>query len=204
MKRIALVLAVLCIGVTAATAQVSLGWGVHGNGANLDVKDRLSSVYGWGYGGGAHVDLNLMMITLRFSGDYITFAPDEDKYRNELAQLLGSAAAGYSIDGGNVNVLSASVNAKWTILPIPVVKPYLTGGIGLVQVSSGDLTVRLNGNPVGTFPKVQGETKTAFNAGAGVDLSLGPVTLFAEARYTWIMTEGSTTNYLPISVGITF
>lgn len=204
MKRLAVILACLCIGVAAAPAQVSLGWGVHGNGASLDVKEKLSSVYGWGYGGGAHVDLNLLMLTLRFSGDYTTFAPDQDKYRNELAQLLGNAAAGYTVDGGNVNILSASVNAKWNILPLPVVKPYLTGGIGLTQLSSGDLTVRYQGNPVGSFPKVEGETKTAFNAGAGVDLSLGPVTLFAEARYTWIMTEGTATKYLPISVGITF
>jgi hypothetical protein len=204
MKRIACAVAVVAFLAAGATAQVSLGWGVHGNYAQLDVSGQLSSVYGSGLGGGAHLDVNLMMITLRFSGDYVTFSPDQDKYRNELAQLLGNAATGYSIDGGNINILSVNANAKWTLLPIPVVSPYLTGGIGLAQMSTGDLTVKYNGSSVGGFPKVAGETKTAANLGAGVDLKLGVVTLYAEAKYTWIFTEGNSTKYIPISVGITF
>lgn len=205
MKRTLLVLALAGLLAAGASAQVSLGWGIHGNYAQLDVASpSISSVYGSGWGGGAHLDVNLMMISLRFSGDYVTFSPDQDKYRNELARLLGNAATGYSIDGGNVNILSVNANAKWSLLPIPVVSPYLTGGIGLAQLSTGDLTVRYNGVPAGGFPKVEGETKTAVNLGAGVDLKLGGVALFAEAKYTWILTEGSSTKYIPISVGITF
>ena len=205
MKRTLLVLALAGLLTAGASAQVSLGWGIHGNYAQLDVASSgISSVYGSGWGAGAHLDVNLMMISLRFSGDYVTFSPDQDKYRNELARLLGNAAAGYSIDGGNVNILSVNANVKWSLLPIPVVSPYLTGGIGLAQLSSGDLTVKYNGASVGGFPKVEGETKTAVNLGAGVDLKLGGVALFAEVRYTWILTEGGSTRYIPISVGITF
>ncbi len=205
MKRTLLVLALVMFLVAGASAQLSLGWGVHGNYAQLDVASTsISSVYGAGWGGGAHFDVDLMMITLRFSGDYVTFKPDQDKYRNELAQLLGNAATGYSIDGGDVNILSVNANAKWTLLPIPIVSPYLTGGIGLAQLSTGDLTVKYNGATVGGFPKVDGETKTALNLGAGVDLKLGGVALFAEAKYTWILTQGNSTKYIPISVGITF
>jgi len=204
MKRTVLVAAIITFLTAGASAQVSLGWGIHGNYAQLDVSGQLGSVYGNGLGGGAHLDVNLMMITLRFSGDYVTFSPDQDKYRNELAQLLGNAAPGYSIDGGNINILSVNANAKWTLLPIPVVSPYLTGGIGLAQLSTGDLTVKYNGSAVGGFPKVEGETKTAVNVGAGVDLKLGGIALFAEAKYTWILTQGNSTKYIPISVGITF
>lgn len=205
MKRTILVLALVTVLASWAPAQVSLGWGIHGNYAQLDVSSSsISSVYGSGWGGGAHLDVDLLMVSLRFSGDYVTFSPDQDKYRNELAMLLGNAAAGYSIDGGNVNILSVNANLKWALLPIPVVSPYLTGGIGLAQQSTGDLTVRYNGTSVGGFPKVEGETKTAVNLGAGVDLKLGGVALFAEAKYSWILTGGKSTKYIPISVGITF
>ena len=47
---------------------------------------------------------------------------------------------------------------------------------------------------------MKGETKTAFNVGAGVDLKIG-ITLFIEGKYTWIMTEGETSTYIPISIG---
>ena len=204
MKRSLLVVAMVTFLAAGVSAQVSLGWGVHGNYAMLDVSGQLSSVYGSGAGGGAHIDVDLMMITLRFSGDYVTFSPDQDKYRSELAQLFGNAATGYSIDGGNISILSVNANAKWTLLPIPVVSPYLTGGIGLAQLSSGDLTVKYNGAAVGGFPKVNGETKTAVNIGAGVDLKFGGIALYAEAKYTWILTEGNSTKYIPISIGITF
>jgi opacity protein-like surface antigen len=204
MKRIVAVTVVLTLLSVSAPAQVSLGWGAHGDCAQLDVGGPISSVYGNGWGGGAHLDVNLMMISLRFSGDYVTFSPDQEKYRNELARLLGNAAAGYTIDGGNVNILSVNANVKWSLLPIPVVSPYLTGGIGLAQVNTGDLTVKYNGSDAGRFPKVEGQSKTAFNVGAGVDLKLGGVALFAEAKYTWILTEGNSTRYIPISVGITF
>jgi opacity protein-like surface antigen len=204
MKRTALVLAGIVLLAAGARAQVSLGWGLHGNYARLDVGGQLSSVYGNGLGGGLHLDVDLMMITLRFSGDYVTFAPDEDKYRSELARLLGSAAPGFSIEGGKINILSVNANVKWALLPLPVVSPYLTGGIGLAQLSSGDLTVKYNGSPVGNVPKVDAETKTAVNVGAGVDLKLGGIALFAEAKYTWILTEGDKTGYIPITVGITF
>jgi hypothetical protein len=204
MKRMGVVMVVLAILSISGSAQVSLGWGAHGNYAQLDVAGTLSSVYGNGWGGGAHLDVNLMMISLRFSGDYVTFSPDQDKYRSELARLLGNAATGYTIDGGNVNILSVNANVKWSLLPIPVVSPYLTGGIGLAQLSTGDLTVKYNGSPVGGFEKVEGQSKTALNVGAGVDLKLGGVALFAEAKYTWILTQGNATKYIPISVGITF
>jgi opacity protein-like surface antigen len=203
MKRILSVGVMAIVVAVAASAQVSMGWGVHGNAAQLDVKGTLNSVYGWGYGGGAHLDVNLLMISFRFSGDYTVFTPDQVKYRDELARLLGNAATGYSIDGGNVNILSANANVKWALLPLPIVSPYLTGGIGLVRMSAGDLTVKYQGATVGGFPKAPAETKTAFNIGAGVDLKLAGIALFIEGKYAWILTEGESTGYIPISVGIT-
>jgi opacity protein-like surface antigen len=190
--------------VSLANAQVSLGWGVHGEAAQVDIGGALSSVYGWGYGGGAHVDVDLMMISLRFSGDYTSIAPDQDKYRNEVATLLGTTANSYTIDGGNLRFLSASANVQWKILPLPIVSPYLTGGVGTMRISTSDLTVKYQGNAIGGFPNMGTQTKSAINLGAGVNLRMAGISLFVEGRYTWILTDGEKTGYVPISIGITF
>lgn len=187
---------------TPAAAQ-SIGFGVHANGASLNVAGPLGDVYGKGFGGGGHLDIQLPMLSIRVSGDYIAFSPDNGKYKEKLGQLLGTAAAGFSIDGGDISILSGNANLKWGILPIPVLTPYLTGGIGLARLGVDEAKVKLNGNPIGNVAGVKAETKTAFNLGAGVDLKIG-ITLFLEAKYTWIMTEGETSTYIPVSLGITF
>ena len=209
MSRTVLIGLAILLGAAAlpapSFAQVAVDWGLHGNGASLDTKDTLSSVYSWGYGGGAHVDIHLATFSLRFSGDYTMSAPDADTYRSELARIFGNEAAGYTVDGGEVNIFSATVNVKWPVVTLPVAKPYLPGGIGLTQLSSTDMTVKYQGNPVAGVPKVPGESKMSVNLGAGIDFVLGAsVTLFIEGRYSWINTEGSTTGYIPVSFGITF
>jgi opacity protein-like surface antigen len=204
MKRVLLVLVLGGLLSGRADAQVSLGWGVQGNAANLNVSGSLGTVYGWGYGGGAHLDVNLLMISVRLEGDYVSFAPDQEKYRTALAALLGSAASGYAIDGGNVAILSGNLNAKWALLPLPVVSPYLTGGVGLARMSTGSLTITYQGVPVSGLPEVEAQTRTAFNLGAGVDLKFAGVALYVEGKYVWITSEGGTTGYVPISVGLTF
>lgn len=204
MKPITSTAFLLLCSVSIATAQVSLGWGVHGEAAQVDVGGALSSVYGWGYGGGAHLDVDLMMISLRFSGDYTSIAPNQDKYRSELATLLGTTATRYTIDGGDLRFLSASANVKWKILPLPIISPYLTGGVGTMRISTSDLTVKYQGTVIGGVPNVGTQTKSAINLGAGVDIRLAGIALFVEGRYTWILTEGDKTGYVPISIGITF
>jgi opacity protein-like surface antigen len=196
-------LIVLALCLPAPAAAQSVGFGVHANGASLNIAGPLGDVYGGGFGGGAHLDISLPMLSFRISGDYIGFAPDNDKYKEKLGQLLGTGASGFAVDGGRISIISGNANLKWGILPIPVVTPYLTGGIGLARIGVDDANVKLNGNPIGNVAGVKAETKTAFNLGAGVDLKIG-ITLFLEAKYTWIMTEGEASTYIPVSLGITF
>jgi opacity protein-like surface antigen len=204
MKRI--LVSILLVGACASTgsAQVSLGWGVQGDAANVSVGGVLKDAYGWGYGGGLHLDVNLALIDLRFSGDYVSASLNNEEYRAKLQDLIGNQASSYSVEGGNVSVLSVNANLKWTVLPLPVLSPYLTGGVGLARTNTGSLTVKYLGTPVSNFPEVESETKTIYNLGAGADLSLGGITLYVEAKYCRIMTEGEQTTYVPISVGITF
>ena len=49
----------LVFSATDATAQASLGWGVHGNAAQVAPGDSLGNVYGWGFGGGGHRSMSI-------------------------------------------------------------------------------------------------------------------------------------------------
>lgn len=89
------------------------------------------------------------------------------------------------------------------VLPLPVVRPYLTGGAGLAWLSVEGTKTSIAGVPGRTFPSSRQSAKTSLSLGAGADLSLG-VTLFVEARYVWIFTEGETSTYVPVTLGVTF
>jgi hypothetical protein len=207
MKRLLLCFALLAAWVAnAQPLGPQLKFGVHGNVANLNVAEPLNEVYGLGYGGGAHLDVKFVLLSVRVSGDYITFSPDNDKFRSAVSRYVGNLASGVTYEGGKVNIFSTNVNAKFVLLPLPIVNPYLTGGVGLASLSVGEGKVLLNGAPVAgsTIPAVPGETKPSINIGAGVDLDLPGLSLFLEAKYFWVFTEGDKVKFLPISLGITF
>lgn len=209
--------ALCCLFVVASVAfaqpnpiGAKVSFGIQGNATSINLPgpvingtQPLKDVYGGGYGGGVHLDVGLAMFSFRLSGDYITFAPDNDLYRNALAQLAGQAASQFSIEGGRINIISGTVNGKMQFLPLPIVSPYLTGGIGLARISADETKVVFAGQPSTAFSGFSSETKTTFNLGAGVDLNVG-VALYLEAKYTWILTDGETSTYVPVTLGVTF
>lgn len=213
MKRA--LLGCLCIIASVAFAQpdpigAKVRFGVQGNvtsinmpGPEINGTQPLKDVYGSGYGGGIHLDVGLALFSFRLSGDYVTFAPDNDRYRNALAQLAGQAASQFTIEGGRINIISGAINGKMQFLPLPVVSPYLTGGVGLARISADETKITFAGQPSTAYSGFTSETKTAFNLGAGVDLNIG-VALYLEAKYTWILTDGETSTYLPVTLGVTF
>jgi opacity protein-like surface antigen len=209
MKRFLCGILMIMTVSTGVVAQ-TVGFGAHADIANLslglpassNVGGSLKDAYGPGYGGGAHFDVGLIGYSFRLSVDYLSFSPDNDKYRQVLAGLLGNSAAGYTIDGGKITIWSGSVNAKMAIFPLPLIQPYLTGGIGLANIKADGATVAYQGTPIGNPPGVPSQTKTLFNLGAGLDLKVG-ITLFVELRYTWILTDGEKTTYLPVMLGVT-
>ena len=205
----------MVVSVAPAFAQLgglgpSFAFGVHANFTNLNLPgpsvngtSPLKDVYGGGYGGGVHADISFVTLGIRVSGDYFTFSPDNDKYRAALAALVGSAASQFSLDGGRVSILSANANAKMGVLPIPIISPYLTGGIGLARINADETKVIYQGQPTKSFPSFSSVTKTSFNIGAGVDFKVG-VALFLEVKYTWILTDDKTSTYVPVTIGVTF
>ena len=215
MKALALCLLVACAGTTDAQEEESksskVRFGIHGNitsislpGPEINGAQRLKDIYGTGYGGGVHFDVNFVMFSFRLSGDFLTFAPDNERYRDALSRLTGLPASQFSIDGGRINILSGTVNGKAMLLPLPLVSPYLTGGIGLALLSVDDAKIAFPGLPGYTVRGwFSSDMKTTFNLGAGVDLNVA-IPLFLEVKYVWILTEGSSSTYVPVTLGITF
>ncbi len=221
MKHFIFFLLILFTISATSQAQVPLAhFGVHGNliNAKLNAELReiagvpppsgaivtLEEVYGLGYGGGLHLDLDIGLLSFRLSGDYVTLSPDKEKFASFINASLPGVPLVYQ-DGGVVTLLSGTVNAKLVILPLPVVKPYLTGGGGIAGVKATDVTLTFAGNPVPPFPIIESQTVGTYNLGAGVDLGLGSLTLYGEVKVTWIMIKEGTSTYVPIgTVGITF
>ena len=203
--RRTLLLSLLSIGLSAsALAAGPVRFGLHGNAAFLNVPEPVKEAYGFGYGGGAHLDISLVVLSVRVTGDYISFPIDEGKFKSILALAAGGVnASDFQFDGGRIGILSFAVNGKMG-LPVPVFSPYITAGAGLASISVSDLSITYQGQPVVSAAGQKAETKFSINAGVGADLDIIVATLFIEAKYTLIFTEGESSSYVPVTLGITF
>jgi opacity protein-like surface antigen len=218
MKRICTVMALLLV---AGAAQSQIGdpvsalapkvrFGIHGNftlsnlpGPQITGAKAMTDAYGTGWGAGAHIDLSFLMFSFRLSGDYLTYSLDVDRFRHAYEETFGSAVSQINIDGGGLRIFSVSANGKLNILPVPLVTPYVTGGVGLAWLTLDETTTSIAGVRGRTFPSGSQGGKTTFNIGAGADISLG-VDFFVEVRHVWIVTDGENSTYVPVTVGITF
>lgn len=204
MKHSVMLAATMLILAPAALAAGPIGFGVQATGANANFEGPAKEIYGFGFGGGLHLDVNFIpMLSLRVQGDYVSFSPDKGKYASYLARYVGVLPSDLSVEGGRNNFISANANVKFDVLPIPLVSPYVTGGVGMTAFSYSDLTVKYQGQVLLNIPKPESQTKFSTNLGAGIDVNLAVVKLYLEARYTWIFTEGSTSTYIPVSLGVT-
>ncbi len=217
MKRLLVIMMVLCAaGASAAGSAAAqaiapkVSFGVHGDfslgnlpGPAIDNVKALQNAYGPGFGGGIHLDVSAATMSLRLSGDYLRYSLDDSKFRDSYASVFGEAANLISVDGGELAITSVTANAKMPVSPLPVARPYVTGGAGLAWLSVDEAKTSIAGVPGRTFPASHQDAKTILNLGAGVDVDLG-VTLFAEARYAWVFTEGEKSTFVPVMLGVTF
>ncbi len=178
MKRIvSVVLAAggaLLLSAASAQAQVSVGVG---GGLTIPLGD-LGDVAKTGWHGLANVGYNLPS-GLGLRGD---FYYGENKF--------DGASGKTKLAGGFGNILYNFKGAG-------TVHPYVIGSIGFVnakgEASAGGVTV--SGS----------ETKIAFGGGAGIKFKAGSdASIFAEGRYLTVNTSGSNTNFIPITVGVSF
>lgn len=205
---------------TVASAQ-SVKFGIHGNLINSDINATvrqiagitpstgalqvaLDEIYGLGVGGGVHIDLQLSVLSIRVSGDYITLSPDKDKFKTFVQVVIPGLPVQF-VDGGRVDMFSGSANLKLTVLPLPVFKPYISAGAGVANVKAEDVTLSLGSTRLSPVSILKTQTVGTFNAGAGFDIDLTGLTIFLELKANWIMLDEGTSTFVPIvTAGLTF
>ncbi len=147
---------------------------------------NLSNVSSSGWHAGALVDLGLPLVPLGF--------------RVEGAwHQLGTKTIEEAVPDRNptitekARVIAVTLNATYAFGPQPLIKPYIIGGVG-------GYNVRFEPSDADAFS----ETRFGINLGAGLRVQLTGFSTFAEIRWHDIFTTGSSTQMLPISVGVTF
>ena len=95
-------------------------------------------------------------------------------------------------EDGDMSVLSATANAVVSLpmASMPMVSPYLIGGLGLYSADPGGAEDRQN--------------EFGWNIGAGLRFNLAGFSTFAEARYNSFSLFDGDFSYVPITFGIMF
>ncbi|MFN0097586.1 MAG: outer membrane protein [Gemmatimonadaceae bacterium] len=93
----------------------------------------------------------------------------------------------------NVTVLGGVANLVLPIKTESALKPYVLGGLGFYNW-------KIEGVGGGSFD----DSDLAFNVGAGYDFKWGSRSMFTELRFLSILSEGESTNMLPIVLGFRF
>ena len=213
--KYAMILPMIAVGMFTAMGQnipvvePEVRFGVQGDigfvslpGPEVNGSTPLDEVYELGFGGGVHCDIELVSFAFRITADYATFSPDNEKYQQGLPGFVpGSTGSDFTVDGGTVNIISLNVNGKFPFLPLPIVSPYLTGGIGFAKINADASQISYLGIPATPYPGFDSGTSASANIGLGVDLNVF-LSLFVEAKYIWIFDEGQSSRYLPISLGV--
>lgn len=112
-----------------------------------------------------------------------------------------------TFEGGDRNIWMFGADGRFGLgAPLTPVKPFLFGGLGLAKITyegfSGpagpSLDVLNNSQP-------EDQDKLYWNLGGGLEFGASPqVTLFVQARYVGIETEGNSSGFIPISLGMKF
>lgn len=186
----------LAAGEAQAQVKLMVGGGLAAPMGAFGETDFASMEEGYGASNGfnamvgAQLGAPLLPVKLRIDGSYNRFGISED---------LGDVDANYQILAGTANAVFA--------LPTPgPIQPYLLAGVGVYNA-------KLSGDDVPEGEEVA-ETKLGINGGVGVNLSLGALQMFGEARIHNIFMsevevdditfEASDIRMVPITVGLRF
>lgn len=173
---------VALFALPAATAHAQLGFGVAaGPSAALGDFGKVVDA-GYHVTGIATVSVPLAPIGLRIEGSFSDF-----NYKSSIS--TGNAKA--RIYSGTANVVLSTPG---------IVGPYVIGGLGVYNASA--VCTACNSS----------DTKVGYNGGGGFMIGLAGFSVFVEARYHYVpgasnATTGganSSTQFIPVSVGVTF
>lgn len=191
-SSVAAVVGLVATGMgTKAQAQVSSPIGFGLVGGTTSPSGHLSDVSKSGWHAGAFLDLNLPVVPigLRLQGAY---------HQLGTAHFEGGATS-------SARVLAGTLDATYTLLPLPIIKPYLMGGVGQYNVKTDVRHLPIScSTGVGVCPSQISQSAFGINAGGGVRLQLPGFAVFLEATWHDIFTNGQHVQMVPVSVGVRF
>jgi hypothetical protein len=179
----ALVASALVPTLLAAQATTRPTFGVSG-GVSFPTGDFADAV-STGYDIAAHIGFKpaLSPVGLRIEGMFNQF--DLKGTGNDIkAKILAGTA--------NLVVMSSAAPGA--------MRPYFIGGAGVYNVKLSSKSLNASSDA---------ETKFGLNGGAGLDLALSGINVFAEARYHYIFSKNdetgtNNTGFVPLVVGVRF
>ena len=196
-----LTMSVLLFGARFAQAQE----GRIGGGIALPIEPSgFTDLYNLGFHGGVELGGRVGKTKKTSIGGAIyhhRFPLDTEGVLNKWYGLGVPKGTPYDIDGGTY-VLTEVFVAMRTQVGDGSVQPFFLGGIGLGFSDVTQLKLRLGDTSRTT--DTSGETDPMVTLGFGVDVPLGGIKLFGQARVSMVFTEGDNTLLLPITAGVAF
>jgi hypothetical protein len=150
-------------------------------------------------GGGAALPLGLLN-TETNTGAHglaaVSIAPARLPVSIRIDGMYGRFGLSSSDIDGHFGVFHATANAvyRFPAGETTTIRPYLIGGLGVYNYKF------ITDLPEGLLREAQ--TDIGINGGAGVDVAVGALGVFAETRYHSVMIPGENPEFLPITLGI--
>ncbi|MCD6249567.1 MAG: porin family protein [candidate division Zixibacteria bacterium] len=198
MKKLMMILAILVAFGVSASAQVPSSPVSFYAGGALSIPsgpDSFKETFKNGYHGMAGVGFDLNpMFELVGKLEYHAFQFD---FTDDMSE--------YS--GGTNKMWMYGVDVKLSpSLPALPIKPYALAGLGMASISMSEfsgpasLSLSVLNSAIG-----ENQTKMYWNLGVGFNMMSTPVfSLFAQARYVNVATEGESAQFIPITIGAKF
>jgi hypothetical protein len=193
-RSVLLTLVVLAPARVAAQSGIALGGSI---GANVPVAD---------YGDAAKPGIVLNGFAELRPAQSLALRAELFWSRSDIENPLLRDAGSVTLGGefrnatGDVDLVGASA-ALLVALRGGAVQPYVIGGAGVFRR-------RVSQDVQGAVEEFrdlrESDTDLGFNGGLGLRFWLGGVAAFAEARYYSVATPDSRTNFVPVTVGLTF
>ena len=160
-------------GAAAAHAQSPVKFGIAG-GVALPVSD-LADSFDRGYNGTVTLAVNapLFPLGLRVDGMFNRITAKDD------------------FDVADIDVSSGNANLTYNLIPLPVARLYLIGGVGYYSTEFRDTDL-------------DAEAKVGYNGGVGIRFGTG-TQLFVEGRYHRVdLGDERKLEFVPVTIGFLF
>jgi hypothetical protein len=181
LKSVAALALSTALFASAAQAQTPVSFGL-GGGATLPLGD-FGDAAKTGFHGTGLVEFQpaSLPVGIRLDGTY---------HRIGFSDLFEDV-----VGEGNWQMITGTLNGVYTFTTAAESKfhPYIIAGGGVYNMKAN--------TDVGDEDS---ETKFGINAGAGFNMGMGSASIFVEGRFHNVFTEGSSTNFVPITLGVRF